>query len=148
MIVTQIVKSEWDNDAAFREVKWHGGEKSDGTQNAVNATIRMADGTSRTILYGGDYQDDGDNVPGATPPEGVYKYTTDGTNFSTQTQLDVNDTSTSLTSIDLRATPPPKIISIKFTISRISIVPSPFESAIFDSTQFNTQSSPASSEHR
>ena len=88
----QIVKSEWDNDAAFREVKWHGGEKSDGTQNAVNATIRMADGTSRTILYGGDYQDDGDNVPGATPPEGVYKYTTDGTNFSTPTQLDVNDT--------------------------------------------------------
>jgi len=66
-----IDSSKWDDDDAYKEVKWHGGEKSDGSQDTDNAIIKLADGTTRTIAYGGDSGDTGG---------GSYIYH-DGTNY-------------------------------------------------------------------
>jgi len=78
-----IEASTWANDLARREVKWHGGEKSDGSQDTVNATIQMADGDNRTIAYGGDSGDNG---------SGAYRYTSNGSSYSNQGSFTDNKT--------------------------------------------------------
>jgi len=63
--------SAWENDLARREVKWHGDDSDGEPVDTEHATIKMGDGTTRTIAYGGDTSDDG---------SGTYVYH-DGTNY-------------------------------------------------------------------
>ena len=79
----QIVPTEWANDDAIQEVKWHGDDSNGAPSDTENATIKLADGTERTIAYGGDTSDNGG---------GVYSATSNGTSYSNIDEFAVNKT--------------------------------------------------------
>ena len=61
-----LYATTYDHDDAHKKIKWHGGEEGATT---TNATIKLADGDTRTITRGGDLSNDGG---------GQYRVTTSG----------------------------------------------------------------------
>jgi len=72
----QIVRSTNAGNNSYKHIKWHG-----GTSATTNATIKFADGTTRTIAYGGDSDNDAAN-------EADYSFTTDGETYTTKDNLE------------------------------------------------------------
>ena len=72
----QIVRSTNTSSNSYKHIKWHG-----GTSATTNATIKFADGTTRTIAYGGDSDNDAAN-------EADYSFTTDGASYTAKDNLE------------------------------------------------------------
>ena len=72
----QIVRSTNTGSNSYKHIKWHG-----GTSDTTHATIKFADGTTRTITYGGDSDNDAAN-------EADYSFTTDGASFTAKDNLE------------------------------------------------------------
>ena len=72
----QIVRSTNTSSNSYKHIKWHG-----GTSATTNATIKFADGTTRTIAYGGDSDNDAAN-------EADYSFTTDGETYTAKDNLE------------------------------------------------------------
>ena len=51
-----LYASKYDHDDAHKKLNWHGGEE---TATTTDATIKLADGDTRTIARGGDLSNDG-----------------------------------------------------------------------------------------
>ena len=72
----EIVRSTNTSSNSYKHIKWHG-----GTSATTNATIKFADGTTRTIAYGGDSDNDAAN-------EADYSFTTDGASYTAKDNLE------------------------------------------------------------